>query len=925
MKTKKVLAFVVALAMVVTLFSAITWAAPAEEGVTIVGVEYGANYVESTATENDTINSTSASSNIVAVELSNGEKVEAANGVLTLVIDGAQYDILDWLELGTALPEGYSFEETAGSVAYSEMAKFMNMAGNTAQYTYRSALKVDADGVVADETIPALLADLESYDGESAKNGSITSYGAFFNGIIVDSADYTIDGVQLVGIGDGANDFQGEAAMVLSQGSADVEILNSVILTAGVIRTAAAVKENGILRITDSVIYTEETPDTQEEYDALVVPMMKRTPFALGLEGVVRATNVLGAGQGIYTNALIVSSGWGVLSTDSGSGYDRVGTYALDVKDTVAGTGIVEVAQEGTEYFATKEVNGVTYGYLAGGSGYVAYADAGVWDKFDNVTFYGGNEVQIMASSNSSAFYTNSELNSGHIGVMTQQNAGGTISVVDSVMNVAETGFQIKSGAANDGYTNIIVDNTEINFTADSKWGKTLAELVESDDAGNPGNTSFTIDDNGDIADASTATAAVADSTALFANGTYEGNIWNNIYNKYQLFDVTLDNATVTGTISSSYSYHIGDDGERIENGTVLQADTTGNYLVSGVSDYHKIGAQYNVASPQVANPLDLTLTNGSVWNVVLADGTCGEAEAIYLNNLTVDATSKIEAEAPVTFYVAGEISIEGEVSENVTIEEVEVAALAINSSTLELYDMADPRHTATFVFVDEEGNELTGAAKFEKYKAFGTSYFTLAFSGYEMVSMDVTEGEATITEIAEGEEGYGEYQYNIAMESDNTVTVVLKAAAAAAGGSEGGEGGGESAGEGGGEGESAGEAGGEGESAGEEAPAEGGESEGESAAEEAPAEGGTSEADYQAYLKAFVASCEDIQTSGNAEEFNAAIDAGNYVDFPVEMLFDATWFGEAAMTLDEFVAAGGVYEIGDHVSNGAMLDGTGE
>ena len=801
---KKVLALVLSISVILSMaFATAAFAAEGEEALTIVGVTYGAGYVETSATEDDTINSPSASSNIVAVQLSDGTEVAAeGEGVLTLVVDGVQYDILDYVEYATPLAGDYEFATTAGTEQYSEMAKFMNMGGNTAEYTFRAALKVNADGVVAEETIPALLADAE-YDAAAIKNGSITSLGAFFNGIIVDSAEYVIENMTIVGIGDGANDFQGEAAMVLSQGTADVTIESSAILTAGVIRTAAAVKGNGILRISNSLIYTEETADTQAEYDALVVPMMKRTPFALGLEGVVRATNVLGAGQGIYSNSLIVSSGWGVLSTDSGSGYDRVGTYALDVTDTVAGTGIVKVASEVTEdevVLATIEINGIEYAYVPGGSGYVAYADAGVWDKFDNVTFYGGNEVQIMASSNSSAFYTNSELNSGHIGVMTQQNAGGTISVVDSVMNVAETGFQIKSGAANDGYTNIIVDNTEINFTADSKWGKTLAELVESDDAGNPGNTSFTVDDNGDIADASTATAAVADSTALFANGTYEGNIWNNIYNKYQLFDVTIDNATVTGTISSSYSYHIGDDGERIPNGTVLQADTTGNYLVSGVNDYHKIGAQYNVASPQVANPLDLTLTNNSVWNVVLADGTCGEAEAIYLNNLTVDATSKIEAEAPVTIYVAGELSIEGEVSENVTIEEVEVAGLAITSSTLELYDMADPRHTATFVFVDEEGNELVGAAKFEKYKAFGTSYFTLGFSGYEMVSMEVTEGQATITEIAEGEEGYGEYQYNIAMESDNTVTVVLAKAAAAAGGegeSAGGEGGQGGSGEG--------------------------------------------------------------------------------------------------------------------------------
>ncbi len=90
-------------------------------------------------------------------------------------------------------------------------------------------------------------------------------------------------------------------------------------------------------------------------------------------------------------------------------------------------------------------------------------------------------------------------------------------------------------------------------------------------------------------------------------------------------------------------------------------------------------------------------------------------------------------------------------------------------------------------------------------------------------------------------------------------------------------------------------------------------------------AAGGTDEAAYQAYLIAFVESCEDIQSSGAADEFIALIEAGDYVTFPAEMLFDATWFGEAAMSYDEFVAAGGVYTIGDHASNGAMLDGTGK
>ena len=356
--------------------------------VTIADVMYGENYVPTTVSADDTINSPSASSNITSVVLSDGTIVNAENGgVLTLVINGIQYDILDFAESKEPLSEGYEFAETAGKVIFIEPGKWMGMEGNMAQYTYRAALTVTEDGIDNSETIPGLLQ--ADYDNESIHDGTITSMGPFFNGIIVDSAPYTIENMVLVGIGDGSSDFQGEGAMIYAKGSADVTVENTAILTAGVIRTATLAQDNSIIRLGNSVIYTEETNDTQEEYDALVVPMMKRTPFALGLEGVVRATNVLGAGQGIYKDSLIVSSGWGVLSTDFASGYDVLGTYALDISDTVAGNGIVEIAQDGVDYFATKEVGGVTYGYIPGGSGYVAYAETiPGWDEPFNIDAY---------------------------------------------------------------------------------------------------------------------------------------------------------------------------------------------------------------------------------------------------------------------------------------------------------------------------------------------------------------------------------------------------------------------------------------------------------------------------------------------------------------------------------------------------------
>ena len=67
-------------------------------------------------------------------------------------------------------------------------------------------------------------------------------------------------------------------------------------------------------------------------------------------------------------------------------------------------------------------------------------------------------------------------------------------------------------------------------------------------------------------------------------------------------------------------------------------------------------------------------------------------------------------------------------------------------------------------------------------------------------------------------------------------------------------------------------------------------------------------EAGYKAYLKDWVAANPAVQA--NIDEFNAGIDAGAYNEFPMEMCFTDQWFGFAALTLDEFLAAGGVAEI---------------
>lgn len=207
----------------------------------------------------------------------------------------------------------------------------------------------------------------------------------------------------------------GWGSAVMADQNTDVTINDSFINTAGTIRTAIWVGDSSKTTVNNSVIYAQETNDDYSTYSELVPSMMKRVPFALGMEGTIRATNVLGAGQAIYNNSMIISTGWGALSTDSGTSYNNTGTYALQVNNSVSGIGTVEVAQAAKKYTATQTVNGVTYGYTMGGSGYVTYADSGVWNKYSNVRFYSPDYVQILASGESSSIYDDSYMYSDRI------------------------------------------------------------------------------------------------------------------------------------------------------------------------------------------------------------------------------------------------------------------------------------------------------------------------------------------------------------------------------------------------------------------------------------------------------------------------------------------------------------------------------
>ena len=79
--------------------------------------------------------------------------------------------------------------------------------------------------------------------------------------------------------------------------------------------------------------------------------------------------------------------------------------------------------------------------------------------------------------------------------------------------------------------------------------------------------------------------------------------------------------------------------------------------------------------------------------------------------------------------------------------------------------------------------------------------------------------------------------------------------------------------------------------------------------AQNAPAGGDTSVEAWHAYLKEYVDAVPAVDDVAY-EVFCGLIDADDFTTPPADMMFNAQWWGFAAMTYDEFVAAGGVYEI---------------
>lgn len=650
--------------------------APAEpEGPVITGVTIRVedeNYVDS-----------ALHSQYESVTWSDGtvDEIDVTTQTFVLVVDGA---IVDLADPANWVPEAELYTVEKGQ--YDTVAMAMNTA-NWGPFYFTSAVTFDEGAYQEARSVPAAVKDATITDtgisgGQIDVNASYISsiYAYSENGDHYDISDVTVNSEGL-----GGNDFGtkgGWGTVISAAGTADVDINNVTVNTAGPLHDGVWAGGNSVVDVNDSVIFAKENAEefnyvpysydrfyittaelTQEELDEkglsgeyysedyedmfgagtkyyyynedytsnFSAPMLQCVPLALGLYGSMRAACCFGSATLSFNNSLAVSDIWAVLSTDSGNG-------TLNATDTVAAVGVQLDSADGADLVTS--VNGKEY-YVdtydtTEGTGYVTYCD-GFDDNFYGCSFYAPDYLAILTGGTFD--FTASENNRGYgwsdrAGFMSHGQAY-TALLSQSDFDITDYLFSVMSTGAVD----ITLDDVTVNWNRDNKWGGVLFQFMDTDDVGTGANDleMDIVDLTRDEYDANVASGEGTTKTVTIKNSTLTGDIYNstgssnnastltsydgstNVLSSWttSTVDITLDNTTLDGVISTSYAQHCDADGKAIEGQFFITAKgepETGT--ADNTYDHLSRGRVLNTVAYNGIGKINVTLTNGAVWNV---------------------------------------------------------------------------------------------------------------------------------------------------------------------------------------------------------------------------------------------------------------------------------------------------------------------
>lgn len=517
---------------------------------------------------------------------------------------------------------------------------------------FRTALYVDQNGIDANRSVPAALIG-GTYNADRADGVKLRSQNDYFSGFFVTDTDFKIDHADIMFNGACGDDFGGNGAVLVTNGTAKVTIENTKIINRGVQRSAFVNCGNSELTVKNCDITT--VAGTYEENQAIRSGM---DGWIGGICGNARTSNVIGKAKATYIDCTFRSDNWGILSTDDVDPPDVFGKPSVELIAKNCKLEYIKPYLHGCSYVDGK--------FIEKPHGYGSYCIGACRNVFDNCQMDVADYGVIIANENAGTEFINGTVcNCDRIGMMWHSNQGGKSIIKDSSIHAKETVFLVRGC-----YPQIEVENSTL--TAEDG---VIFQLMDNDDPGMSGG-GLVVDTAIPVKDAAhnvyevnrneitmfgeTFPAYITDAVATFRNVNLEGDFYNGFTNAVQItFPGGMpphgDEKDQPDHREGLESPEPGDTRKRkmmmpskaypinmvlsFEASTVvgiISSATTRHYVPELTpSTRFEISHVYNTVSPAVNNGVIVSFDASSVWTVT---GDC------YLTSLTTAEGTTIQA-----------------------------------------------------------------------------------------------------------------------------------------------------------------------------------------------------------------------------------------------------------------------------------------
>lgn len=520
----------------------------------------------------------------------------------------------------------------------------------------------------------------------SATGLHIESTWEGFNPIIVKDSDYTINDayISIDSDGDGTVtcDFSGLGAAIAAYGDSVLRINNSTVNVSGVANLALFADDGADVIIKNSKFHSDGGTLYEGYLNSPDQSTMVAPPWILGIMGTSRTTNLMGTDSSTTViDSDMSAAQWAILSTDSGT------NMKLNVVNTTMSlTGADYPIQAGgtfdTEYGAT----GAAANPYTSRAGYGTYTIGDADERFYGVDMTVGTYANILTGG--SATYTSLQ-------------AGTPVDLVDANGNLLETyiptesktttinsdtfGFMAHQGTdtlsllnntvVTSGYTSILhktgcdltvtVDNSTLN-----PGNGILIQAMDNDDTTtgmDMGTFSFYTTHEEYSGWPTVGADAAGSNTGVYNlnNVRLTGDIFNatgwesNSSGAQSPIAMTINltgSSTLEGQISSTAAIHVTKAGSDAVKAAPAGKKASEDWLQYQnisfpIGHYFDIGQVANRIQSNTYNTIDVNVEPGSVWTVT-GNGI--------VNNVTA-ASDGIVASTPVTLYVAGTLTLDGQ------------------------------------------------------------------------------------------------------------------------------------------------------------------------------------------------------------------------------------------------------------------------